>query len=86
MLLIGSGVTSGLPLLVFIIGARKIKLSLIGILQYIYPTLIFLIGVFMYNEALVESKLIGFIFIWIALIIYSIESALAFKRKNNKAL
>ena len=41
MLLIGSGVTSGLPLLVFIAGARKIKLSLIGILQYIYPTIIF---------------------------------------------
>ena len=66
-------------MLVFITGARKIKLSLIGILQYIYPTLIFIIGVFVYNEALNESKLIGFIFIWIALVVYTIDGALIFK-------
>ncbi len=79
LLLVGGGFISGLPLLVFITGARKIKLSLIGILQYIYPTLIFLIGYFVYNEALNESKIIGFVFIWIALIVYSIDGALVFK-------
>jgi len=73
LLLIGSGITSGLPLLVFITGARKINLSLIGILQYILPTLLFLVGFLVYNEPLTESKLIGFIFVWIALFIYSLD-------------
>jgi chloramphenicol-sensitive protein RarD len=86
LLLIGSGITSGLPLLVFITGARKIKLSLIGILQYVYPTLILLIGVFVYNEALNESKMTGFIFIWIALVMYTIEGVMVFKRKNNNTI
>lgn len=79
-LLIGAGITSGLPLLIFIIGARMVDLSLIGILQYIYPTLIFLIGAFIYNEPLSEAKMIGFIFIWAALSIYSIEGLYAKRR------
>jgi chloramphenicol-sensitive protein RarD len=74
LLLMGTGITSGLPLLVFIAAARLINLSLIGILQYIYPTLIFLLGAFVYNEQMSEAKLIGFVFIWLALIIYSTES------------
>ncbi|MFC2103332.1 EamA family transporter RarD [Bacteroidota bacterium] len=82
LLLIGAGVTSGLPLLVFIAGARLINLSLIGILQYIYPTLIFIAGAFIYGEVLSEAKMIGFIFIWIALAVYSADSTVLFKRKK----
>ena len=82
LLLIGTGITSGLPLLVFIAGARMINLSLVGILQYIYPTLIFMVGVFIYNEQLTEAKVIGLIFIWAALIIYSIDTSLFLKRKR----
>jgi len=84
LLLIGTGITSGLPLLVFIVGARLINLSLIGILQYIYPTIIFLLGAFVYNELINNTKLIGFIFIWIALIIYSTESILFRNRVRTK--
>ena len=82
LLLIGSGITSGLPLLVFIVGARMINLSLIGILQYIYPTLIFMVGAFIYGEPLSEAKMIGFMFIWIALIIYTLEGTLSLKRRK----
>lgn len=82
LLLIGAGIISGLPLLMFIIAARLITLSLIGILQYIYPTLIFLIGVFIYNEPLNEAKVVGFVFIWIALIIYSVEGIYDKKRNS----
>lgn len=71
LLLIGAGITSGLPLMVFISGARLINLSLIGVLQYIYPTLIFIVGYLGYHEELTEAKLIGFIFIWCAVILYS---------------
>ncbi|MGD8778881.1 MAG: EamA family transporter RarD [Ignavibacteria bacterium] len=82
LLLIGAGITSGLPLLVFIAGARLINLSLIGILQYIYPTLIFIIGAFVYGEELSEVKMIGFAFIWTALIIYTIDGTFFLRRKS----
>lgn len=82
LLLVGSGITSGLPLIVFIVGARMINLSLIGILQYIYPTLIFIVGAFIYGEPLSEAKMIGFMFIWGALIIYTIEGGFFLNRKK----
>lgn len=83
LLLMGTGVISGLPLLIFITGARMVNLSLIGILQYIYPTLIFMCGVIIYKEPMDEGKIIGFVFIWIALILYSIDGLWRFK-KNSK--
>jgi len=81
-LLIGAGIISGLPLIIFIVAARLINFSLIGIIQYIYPTLIFLIGFTLYDEPLNQAKLIGFTFIWLALIIYSVEAVLY---KRNQA-
>lgn len=81
--LIGAGIISGLPLIIFIVAARLINFSLIGIIQYIYPTLIFLIGYLIYDESLNQAKLVGFIFIWIALSIYSIEAVLFTKKKNQ---
>lgn len=85
LLLIGAGIISGLPLIIFIVAARLIKFSLIGIIQYIYPTMIFLIGYIIYNEPMNQGKLIGFVFIWTALIIYSAEAVLYMKRKSNQA-
>jgi chloramphenicol-sensitive protein RarD len=82
-LLIGTGIISGLPLIVFIIGARLVKLSVIGIIQYIYPILLMLTGVFIYHETLNTAKMTGFIIIWIALIIYSVESALYYRNRKN---
>lgn len=85
LLLVGTGVVSGLPLIMFITGTKTVTYSLIGILQYIYPTLIFLIGAFIYSEPLDEAKLIGFSFIWFALIIYTIEGTFKLKRKLQTA-
>lgn len=82
LLLIGAGIISGLPLIVFIVAARLINFSLIGIIQYIYPTLIFLIGFLIYNEPLDGSKLVGFIFIWSALIIYTVEAGIFIKKQK----
>ena len=84
LLLVGSGILSGLPLIIFINGARMINLSLIGILQYVYPTLIFLVGFFIYEESLNSSKLLGFLFIWTALILYTVEGIYFLKRKSGK--
>lgn len=81
-LLIGTGVISGFPLIIFIMGARMIPLSLLGILQYIYPTLLFIVGAYIYGEPLRKAKMIGFIFIWIALSVYTAEGYLFLKKKK----
>ncbi|MBN2000907.1 EamA family transporter RarD [candidate division KSB1 bacterium] len=85
LLLMGTGVISGLPLLVFIHGARLIDLALVGILQYVYPTLIFIIGYFVYAEQLNEAKLMGFVFIWSALILYTVESTVVLRKGKQRA-
>jgi chloramphenicol-sensitive protein RarD len=74
LLLIFTGIVTALPLLLFANAARRINLSTLGILQYLAPTIQFLIGAFLYGEPLTASRLIGFAFIWVALIIYSIEN------------
>jgi len=73
LLLAGTGVVTGVPLLLFGAAARRITMTNLGLLQYIAPTMQFLLGVFVYNEAFSRVQLIGFVFIWLALIVYSIE-------------
>ena len=78
-LLMGAGIITAAPLLLFSSAARRIPLSLIGILQYIAPTLQFLLGVFVYNEPFTLTKFIGFGIVWLALIIYGAEGLLIHK-------
>jgi len=83
-LLLGfAGVATAVPLLLFATGARLIKLATIGILQYIAPTLQFLIGVLIYHESFTVDRLVGFSLIWLALIIYSGENIL-FSRRHPR--
>jgi chloramphenicol-sensitive protein RarD len=77
LLLIGTGVVTSIPLLMFASAARQIPLTMIGVLQYIAPTLQFLIGIFIYHEAFDHSRLIGFSLVWLALIIFWVENYLA---------
>jgi chloramphenicol-sensitive protein RarD len=74
LLLAFAGVATAVPLLLFAAGARLIKLATIGILQYIAPTIQFLIGVLIYHEPFSLDRLVGFSLIWLALIIYSGEN------------
>lgn len=69
-----AGVATAVPLLLFAAGARLIKLATIGILQYIAPTLQFLLGVLVYHEPFTLDRLIGFSLIWLALLLYSAEN------------
>ena len=73
LLLIGGGVVTALPLLFFAKGAQKVSLSMLGILQYIAPTLSLMVGVFLYDETFTQAHLVAFIFIWLALIIYTLS-------------
>lgn len=72
-LLIGSGLVTAIPLVLFAFGARRIPLSTVGLVQYIGPTLQFLIGVLVFHEAFSVSRGIGFAFIWIALAVYAAD-------------
>ena len=76
-LLIGAGAVTTIPLLMFASAAREIPLSVVGLLQYIAPTIQFLIGVFIYREPFDRSHLIGFGVVWVALIIFWVENYLA---------
>ncbi|THE13321.1 EamA family transporter RarD [Bacillus timonensis] len=75
LLLMGAGVVTALPLLWFAAGANRIPLSVVGILQYIAPTISLLLGVFLYHEHFTKVHLVTFVFIWTALIIYSFSKS-----------
>jgi len=74
LLLVGAGVVTALPLLLFAYGARRIRLSTVGFLQYLAPSCTFLLGVFVYREPFDALHLGTFALIWAALAIYSIDS------------
>ena len=73
-LLVGSGLATALPLALFAYGARLIPLSTVGLVQYIGPTLQFLIGVLVFHEPFTRSRAVGFVLIWAALAIYATDS------------
>ena len=77
LLMIGAGLVTTIPLLMFASAAKQIPLTMIGVLQYIAPTIQFLIGVFIYKETFDQSRLIGFSIVWLALIIFWVENYLA---------
>jgi chloramphenicol-sensitive protein RarD len=85
LLLVLAGPVTSIPLLMFGYAARKIPLSMLGFIQYITPTLQFLLGVFLYLEPFPKARMIGFIIIWLALGVYSLEG-IFFNRKQKAKL
>lgn len=85
LLLIGAGIVTGFPLLIFVFAAKKITMASIGLLQYIAPSLQFIIGIFVFQEPFYLSKLMGFSIIWSALFLYSLEGTL-FHLRYRKTL
>lgn len=81
-LLMCAGPATAVPLILYANGAKRLRLSTIGMMQYIAPTMIFLIGVFIFKEELKEPQIIAFILIWMALAIYS-WSMFANKQKKT---
>ncbi|MFN2103926.1 MAG: EamA family transporter RarD [Candidatus Promineifilaceae bacterium] len=85
LLLVGTGLVTGIPLLLFGAAAKRITLTNLGLLQYIAPTMQFLLGLFVYDEPFNRSQLLGFVFIWLALIIYTLEGVRHSRYKNGAA-
>jgi chloramphenicol-sensitive protein RarD len=79
--LMASALVTAFPLLLFTAGARLLRLSTLGLMQYIVPSCYFLFAVLVYREPVSAAQIITFFFIWTALAIYSADSALLY-RKN----
>ena len=81
LLLIGAGAATSIPLILFAAGARRVTLTTLGLLQYIAPTMQFLIGVLIYGEPFGVGRIIGFGLIWLALVLYTTESLMMRRRQ-----
>lgn len=79
LLLIGGSVVTIIPLVLFTAAVKKMTLGAIGLLNYLAPTIQFLVGVFIYGEAMTLSHIICFMLIWISLALYSTDSYMAGK-------
>jgi chloramphenicol-sensitive protein RarD len=74
LLLVAAGAVTAAPLLMFGAAAQRIPLSTVGLLQYLAPTLQFLLGVAVYEEPVVADQLVGFVFVWVALVIFTVDN------------
>lgn len=83
LVLAGAGVITAVPLLLFATAAQKLSFTVIGFLQYIAPTFMLIIGVFLYKEPFSSIQLLAFICIWIALGLFT-YSKLQTRRRLKK--
>jgi chloramphenicol-sensitive protein RarD len=81
VLLMGAGPMTTLPLLLFTASVRRIPLSVVGMTQYVSPTLQFLLGVLVYGEPFTRARLIGFAMVWLALLVFAAESMVFYKQR-----
>lgn len=83
ILLLCAGVMTTAPLLCFTAAAKRIRYSTLGFFQYIGPSIMFALATFYYQEPLSQTRLIMFIFVWSALIIYTYDSVIAFNKERK---
>jgi chloramphenicol-sensitive protein RarD len=83
LLLLGAGVVTSLPLVWFAVGAKNLTLTTLGLMQYVAPSLAFFLGVFAFREPFSGMQLVTFGCIWLALVVYTLES-LAQMRKLSR--
>lgn len=76
--LVGSFLVTAVPLLLFTLSARRLTLSTVGFMQYLAPTCMMLLGVFLYHEPFSSSQAVTFVLIWLALLVYSFDSVTSY--------
>jgi chloramphenicol-sensitive protein RarD len=77
--LVGTALVTATPLLLFNLAGKRLMLTTLGFIQYLAPTCMFLIGVFLWGNSLVPAQIVSFAFIWIALVLYSVDSFVHFR-------
>jgi len=85
LFLMGSAFMTAFPLLLFTLGTRRLNLSTVGFLQYLAPSCMLLLGVFVYNEPLADAQILTFILIWTALCIYSADSIMLYRNSAHNS-
>ncbi|MBB1486926.1 EamA family transporter RarD [Oceanospirillum sediminis] len=85
LLLMAAGLVTSIPLLFFAGAARRLSLTLVGFIQYMAPSITFLLAVLVYGEDLGEGKLATFVLIWLALLVFTMEGAIQKRRRNRLA-
>lgn len=80
LLVLSAGVITAVPLLLFAFGAQRIRLSTLGLLQYLAPSVQLALGLWVYHEPFPRTRALGFAFIWAALLLYSADNLLAQRR------
>lgn len=83
--LLAAGPFTAVPLLLFASGARRVSMATLGLLQYLGPSIQFLLGVFLYKEPFSASRGVGFVLIWAALAVYSAESWRVLRQQRQAA-
>ena len=86
LLFIGAGAVTATPMVLFTKGANLLPLNVLGFLQYIQPTINFLVGVFVFHEAFGFTRLCSFAFIWLALIVFSLSERFSVHRSSVNEL
>jgi len=82
LLLIGCAPLTAAPLLFFTLGAKRLHLSTVGLMQYIGPSGMFLLALFYYHEPFTAAQIWTFVMIWAALVIYSTDSVIYYRRER----
>ena len=77
LLLVSSGLVTIVPLLFFAASVRRVPLSLVGLLQYIAPTIQLVLGVLVFHEPFTRAQLVGFSFVWLALAVFAVDGVRA---------
>ncbi len=80
LLLIGTGIVTAIPLLLFGAAATRLTLTTIGLLQYLGPILQFIFGLMFFHEAMGTARWIGFILVWVALVIFTTDAVTSRRR------
>ena len=81
-LLVGTSLVTALPLVLFSLGAKRVPLITVGFIQYLGPTLNFILAVFIFDEPFSKEQFITFAMIWTALVFYSADTF--FRLKNAR--
>jgi chloramphenicol-sensitive protein RarD len=86
LLLIGTGAVTSFPLLLFVFGAQRVTMTALGLMQYLAPTIQFLIGLLVFHEPFPAARMVGFVIIWTALALYTAEGIYVSLHRRPKVL
>lgn len=84
-LLIGTGVVTAIPLLLFNAAATRLSLTTIGLLQYLGPIIQFILGLTIFEESMTRGRWIGFVLVWLALVVFTIDGLVNRRRALRRA-